>query len=515
MKKVLFGLMAFAIGMFSSCSNDEIAVDAVEAPVTDAVTITIDLTNFYSSYNYDDTWHDVPRIAEAYRTFNSEYSKYIQVRTYVYNRNTEELADSIVHYVTTTNSVTSSITLNKGDYYAITTVSFAENTSSAGAWWHVYDREKLSTAKLYPRNRYSIWSILSQSTESFSVKRGDHAIINTTPAPLGALVYFLCQNFEYKDEASYGTIADNGVREIALYTRRKTESYNMDPSATSKYNYYQEGGADYWYYDLYFEPSDFVDGTWTFFKSDLYGYCYILDPQQTNCFGVTYDGKTSFTMYGEQETNFISGKTYLAYWDYFKIGNPYLGIADNNHWNSYTVPTPTGNTYFEEPYLGWGESKSSVKTQVQNMGYTINSETDDYFVCDPKNKEKYTQYNFESGVLYSSYVFFDSSVITFDELNSIIAGTDVTYDFTSDSGSIFYTKTDKKSWLVVGGSDASVYVGYYDNSQYTTRARSFFDKQEKMEKEKSIKEESCLRSYYPPQQKTSLKKVSKICRAWR
>ncbi|MBQ5475593.1 MAG: hypothetical protein IIT65_13155, partial [Lachnospiraceae bacterium] len=42
-----------------------------------------------------------------------------------------------------------------------------------------------------------------------------------------------------------------------------------------------------------------------------------------------------FNGYGEQTCNITSGKVYLAYWDYFKVGNPYFGIADNNHWNRY------------------------------------------------------------------------------------------------------------------------------------------------------------------------------------
>lgn len=477
MKKVLFGLMALAIGMFSSCSNDEIPVDAPEAPVTDAVTITVDPSTFYTGYDYDDTWHSVPRIAEAYRTFNSESGKYIQVRTYIYDKNTEELVDSVVNYVTTTNPITTSLNLMKGEYYAITTVNFADQISSNGAWWHVYDRGKLSTAKLYPRNRNSKWSILSQSTESFSVVRGQHATLNTVPAPLGTLVYMFCQNFQYKDEATYGTIADNGIREISLYSRRKAESYNLDPNATSKYNFFEEGGANSWYYIMSFEPKDF-DSSWTFFQTNLYGYCYILEPQQTTCFGYVPEGKTTFSKYGEQDTNYISGKTFLAYWDYFKIGNPYFGIADNNHWNSYTKPDPepTYDKYYEDPYLGWGESKTNVKGKVDALGLKLSSEGDDYLIYSPKYKELYTYYHFGDPGLDWSLMCFDVSDVSLSGLNNYVASLPgVSYVKSNDNGDNFYITSDEKTIIVVfeytyddGSKDYN--VEYYPASS-TSRAR--------------------------------------------
>ena len=56
-------------------------------------------------------------------------------------------------------------------------------------------------------------------------------------------------------------------------------------------------------------------------------------------FGYEIDGDTGFSGYGEGSYNIQSGKTYLAYWDYFNVGNPYFGIADNNHWNTYSSRT--------------------------------------------------------------------------------------------------------------------------------------------------------------------------------
>ena len=74
MKKIVFGLIAFSIIIFSSCKNDEIKIDKPIAPVVNGLTMSVDISKFFSSYNYDDTYHNLGKgnqIAEAFRTFNS------------------------------------------------------------------------------------------------------------------------------------------------------------------------------------------------------------------------------------------------------------------------------------------------------------------------------------------------------------------------------------------------------------------------------------------------------------
>lgn len=333
MKKILLGLIAISIGALFSCTNDDIEISLTTASVQDALTISVDLSKFYSGYTFEDTRHNIEQIAEAYRTFNSESEMFIQVRTLIYNKTTGELADSIVNYVTNTNAVTVSKSLVPGDYYAITTLAFA--TPNKESYWYLEERDKLSTVKLCPRSRTSRWSILSQSIETFSVTRTQPARVNTIPMPLGTLVFFFMQNFQYINESSFGNVADNKVRQLLLLTKRKAESYNLDPNASSKYNLEEETKKQEWYVDRSFVPSNFADGSWTYFQTDLYGYCYILEPEQTTIFGYLVEGETAFRGYGQQTTTFIPGTTYLAYWDYFQIGNPYLGVADNNHWHNY------------------------------------------------------------------------------------------------------------------------------------------------------------------------------------
>lgn len=461
--KNYFCLIAILVGIFTSCSNDDIQIEKKISIVDNALTITVDLSNFYSSYTFDDTKHNIDQIAEAFRTFNSENNMHIQVRTLIYDKASELLVDSIVNYVTNTNSITESFNLYPGNYYAVTTLSFA--TKDKKPLWNVIDRDKISTAKLEPLNRYSKWSILSESTEEFSVSRDQYARINTIPKPLGALVYLYFQNFQYIDEDTYGDVADNKIRQLAFYTQRRADSYNIDPAATSKYNYAEETGSHSWYFNLYLKP-EFFNDSWTYFETNLYSYCYILEPEQLTCFGYMKDGETTFHKYGDQTTNYISGKTYLAYWDYFKVGNPYLGIADNNHWNDYKV-----TKLFKTPYTEWGNSKSKVKEQMSLDNYSLLEETDNYLQYYGRFKELYSAYNFSSSDKLSFVdIVFDSSVSIKEITDYVNKYEDAKYYSTSDDGStVWYLTNDGKSAIGIAPIDLGEglvinFVEYVDNT---------------------------------------------------
>ncbi len=336
MKKI-FNLLGVAVAVFlTACSNEAIEIETSAGKVKNAVTITVSPSNFTSSYNYVDTKHNT-NIADYYRTFHSEYSGLISVRTYFYDRNTGELADSVRRFVETAdNDVVMSADLPVGDYYAVSMICMSYGDEVP--FWNIADREKLETAKLVQTNKTpsSLWNVLSVSTEKFSVLSDSHMSVSTVPSPVGSIIYYYYQNFQYKNQSTYGTIADNGIRSIAFYTRNKAVAYKLNPQATNRYEYLEDGGANNWYYVKNSEPTNF-DDSWAYFQKDLYGYAYFLAPEASMTFGYTLDGETTFHSYGKATKTFQPGKVHLAYWDYFQVGNPYMGIADNSHWNTYTT----------------------------------------------------------------------------------------------------------------------------------------------------------------------------------
>lgn len=323
---VIFSMIAL---FFASCSNDPI-----EVVTTQPVSLTVSLDNFFSSYNFNDTKHNI-KVSEDFRVFNSEYNKYIQVRTLFYSRENGKLVDSFVIYANNTNAVKQNVTLPAGDYWAISTLVFADKKSEESAWWNLLDKDNLNTVKLEEYSRFSKWSLLAVDTKAVKVETAG-TVIDMKPSPIGALTYVYYQNFQYKDEASYGTTADNGIRQIAVYSQEIATAYYLNPEASNKYEYKNATGKNSWYFlSDPAEPKDF-NSDWTYFKTNLYGYCYILAPSFNLCFGYILKGENTFNSMGMSNYTIENGKMYLAYWDWFQVGNPYFGLADNNHWNTYS-----------------------------------------------------------------------------------------------------------------------------------------------------------------------------------
>lgn len=179
---------------------------------------------------------------------------------------------------------------------------------------------------------------MSYASQSISVTAGRTTNISMTPAPVGALGYMFAQNFQYKNEASFGTVVDNGVRSIALYSQKVAEGYKMDPNASEKFIYKQATGTGSWYFlSNELTPSDFpMSKDYGYFRTNLISYFYILAPSFNAEFGYMLEGESGFNGYGEANYTITNGQTYLAYWDWFQRGNPYFGVADNNHWNTYS-----------------------------------------------------------------------------------------------------------------------------------------------------------------------------------
>ena len=232
--------------------------------------------------------------------------------------------------------------LANGSYTAVTVLFFAEQGDTEGerlSYWTVEDKENLTTASLSCVYRFSKWSIMSYAAKRFDVEEGRTTSISIAPAAVGALCYGYFQNFQYESEADYPNVGDNGIRSLTIFAQSVAQGYRLDPDATEKFIYRDEleTGTWYWLSDQ-MVPEDF-DGDWTHFESNLYDYFYVLQPNVHLVFGYIPEGEDSFYSYGERSYTLTSGQTYLAYWDYFQIGNPYFGVADNNHWNSYESET--------------------------------------------------------------------------------------------------------------------------------------------------------------------------------
>lgn len=131
-------------------------------------------------------------------------------------------------------------------------------------------------------------------------------------------------------------------------------------------------------------------------------------------------------------------------------------------WHFKKVGSNPVSQLFEEPYLNWGASKSTVKSNRSSNGYTLRSESDDILYYEPKYKEKYSEYMFNTGGLYISSVDFESSTISFSELVDYVRTTlGAVYDYTAESGTMWFNAKDGKSRIfVMTYSSGNVGVNY-------------------------------------------------------
>ncbi len=334
MKRKSIGIVVASICLLLSCTNDAIEVTSVKAPEPiyyNTLTITADPTDLFSSYTYEDTYHGVKPLKKSFPTFYSEEQRHIQWRTLIYDKD-ELLVDSIVEYLSNTNSMTKEKTLRSGDYYAITTLTFTEDSLDKSSMWELLDKEKMSTAKLQPKGRFGQWYVMSQSSEKFAITKENGARIATKPKPVGCIVYSLWENFSKWDPKVYG----DSLTEVTLYTKDVTQSFNLDPNATNRYNMRDEPGTNTWYYQDWMYGRIFELYKMFGLDDDAWSYSYIFNTDKTTrlCFGYSMKDHDGFYgSYGQSEYKTEPGKAYLSYWDYDYIGNPYFGVADNNHWD--------------------------------------------------------------------------------------------------------------------------------------------------------------------------------------
>lgn len=356
MKKFLYILSILSVAFLSSCDNKAIPESIIDPPENKySVDVTVSLSNFFQCYDFQDNLHsDVPPLSEYYRTFNSEYGLYIEARTLIYNNNTGLIVDSLLTYSKNTNPIKETVKLPRGKFTAITTLSFAIEYQNKFIpyWWNLIDQEKLSTVKFYNLDNESPWSILSCSSIEFEVNESKSNSISLAPSPVGAICYFVMENFHTTPEDA-PLVVDNGIRFIKIYTQKYAYAYyldnNMDPS--DRFVYANATEHNYWIPLDEETPSEYNDD-WIFFEGNggLCSWFYILAPQCNIEFGYILDGEESFHDYGEANYTIQSGKTYLAIWDYLYVGNPYFGLADNNHWDrsksSIMKSTPNGRMMY-------------------------------------------------------------------------------------------------------------------------------------------------------------------------
>lgn len=202
--------------------------------------------------------------------------------------------------------------------------------------------------------------------------------------------------------------------------------------------------------------------------------------------------KTDYTLFPEENQRIQGDNLDGVYWD---SENEFVATVKNNMLTGqyvgetvvksadedlvlYVEVEPYTTTY-EEPYLNWGASKSTIKSKCG----TPTTEDTDMLVYQTSNaKAPLVMYSFENGKLDGAAVFCDASAAS--ELADFLTERYVLYDVDSDSGTATllhcYGKlndpqVDYVVGMIVESSLGGVLIMYMPVSTYSNRSVDSID----------------------------------------
>ena len=214
----------------------------------------------------------------------------------------------------------------------------------------------------------------------------------------------------------------------------------------SAYVYYFDKSGKLYYVNIFFAKVVTI--------ANLLEYAYSVPNMQHSYYDDTYyyfisdDKKTGMTIWATTVYNMLQ-------------------FYDNTHSND-------GDLSFAEPCLDWGTSMSSVKSFMSDRDYSIMYEGDTYLFYNPKYKEKYTYYVFDSNMLIGAIVYFDKSVMSLSELEEEVKKTGASFGYTFESLGTIYYSADGKSYICIDADDEDdgIFLQYWEKNSSTNSTRS-------------------------------------------
>lgn len=129
----------------------------------------------------------------------------------------------------------------------------------------------------------------------------------------------------------------------------------------------------------------------------------------------------------------------------------------------YDASLLTSDELFEEPYTNWGASRTTVKSVMNQNGYTLEEESTDasdyyYLMYQGKQKEVYSMYQFNSRIqLAQIKLIFLASDASVEDIRSYMSST-MSYTFSGTNSAktqFYYLTADQKSYAIVEGATLS------------------------------------------------------------
>lgn len=456
MKKIFYSMLACVAIFASSCSNDEIEIEAALTEEVATLNLNVSTSNLYSTLG----------ITNSITNSLGNYDEYIAVWSLLYDES-GNLVDSINSYANTIRSINQSFdNVKLGTYTLVTiqTIIDADDENLASQSWELVDIDKLSTLCLMDKGDYFVYWYCSVGVATQTIVVDADKTISVSPETIGYLIDIDYENFD-----------NSGYVRFCYAFNNNPNGYFLNPQLT---------GSDKLYYDSY-NGESVVTSIWAKYDSSgisssgatIFSF---LTGSVNYRFGLTDASQVYETYYGltpypssNEYYTFEVGGSYEAYAYYVggsTVVETYMGEYDENFDEWYedvvsgsTSPSSSSDAFFEEPYTTWGASVSTVKSYMS--GYTLYSEdtSDDgcelvYYGKAPVDEVDYYFSSSTTG-LYESDVYFADDV-TEEEILGYVE--DFVYA-TSYAGTYYsyymYYTSDFQTIIML--YDFTEYYGYY------------------------------------------------------
>ena len=273
--------------------------------------------------------------------------------------------------------------------------------------------------------------------------------------------YYYRAYSKFNDEYSYGNVRSFTTTSSNLIYQEPYTNWGASISQTksymSGYTIYDENATTLSYYGK--DKESLI--LYSFNNSKLVSVGVAVAKYNTTESDLDSQLRKNYTFVGK-----ASDGDYL----YYSSDGKTLVILSNNDDDSadliayidYNWYVNQSETVFEVPYTNWGATRSTVKSAVAAMGYTLYSESTQasdkyYLIYSAKNKEVMTTYFFDSSQRLSNVLmpFLASDMSLADMRNYLTSTLSYSYEGVNSSSQYYYATPDGKSYAIVYSTTVS------------------------------------------------------------
>ena len=287
---------------------------------------------------------------------------------------------------------------------------------------------------------------------------------------------------DYSGEYIYGDVKSFTTQASTLIYREPYTSWGATVSQTKNYmtgyTIYEEENNSIAYYGKYQETLTM----YSFENNKLISAFVAIETSKTTISALDNQLKEkNYSYLGTKEgaRSYISSdnKTALIV-DTNEAGTAYYVQYYDYNW----LVNRNSSQLFEEPYITWGTARSTVKSAVTSLGYTLQAEStlganNYYLVYKGKHKENLNMYLFDASQNLSQVnVIFLASEVSLDDARDFLSSK-LSYTFkgtNSSKGQHFYLTPDGKSYAVAYSTTINnvdyTYVVYVSYSSVSSNA---------------------------------------------